>query len=294
MSEWNIIRQAVYQAYIPCDGVGFWAEDVVSVTSGNSYVDGFCIHSNRFVELSNGNTFEPGVIVSMPDKRDLVMPNDGFTSNDGLREALRDGSISLKVKSRIDSIEAGLLDPSSRHYRSYITSNTVVNVPRSTIFDIDKWETGRIHRVNCNGSGQRVQIPAGTVLQSGVLITNCIVQFGQGVQLEDVTVFTSNTAADSFNSPSGFLLGRDDDCVDGGGAQLITRGGVNFAQGFQMFDGQIIAAGDVSFTSAAYGGEGASIISGGTIQGSTNSLFGVCHGTGMSDGFATWYARMAM
>ena len=134
------------------------AEDVVTVTSGNTYVEGFCIHSNTFVELTNGNTFESGVIVSMPDKDDLVMPDGGLTSNPGLSEALRDGSIALRVTSRIDDIEAGLQDPSSPLYRSYITSNILEDIPRTTLFDIDQWQSGRIHTINCSGPGQKVQI----------------------------------------------------------------------------------------------------------------------------------------
>ena len=81
------------------------AEDVVEIQSNNSYFNGFCIHSNSWVEVNNNNFFEPGTIVSMPDMDDLVVPNDGLDEekNEGLVDALREGKYRIcLVNARFD------------------------------------------------------------------------------------------------------------------------------------------------------------------------------------------------
>jgi hypothetical protein len=55
----------------------------------------------------------------------------------------------------------------------------------------------------------------------------------------------------------------------------------------------MLAAGDVSFTSEANGIEGASIVAGGRIDGTTGSVMGFCNGDGMESNFEAWYFKLA-
>lgn len=293
--RWNIVRESVYTTYIPtCMREGFVAENIVDVTTGNTYTSGFCIHSNDYVELNTDNTLQPGVIVSMPNKNDLVMPTDGFLKNTGLEDALRDGAYRLNLVARIDPIIAGVDKPGSVHYRSdYITSSTTETIDPSVKFDADVWTPGRVHYRTCSAVNEQVQIHTGTTLTDGVLVTNCLIKFGENVSLENVTIVNSNPSSNSFSGASGLRLGRDDDCAPGGGVQLVTKGGVAIPQYLQMYGAQILAGGDVSFTSDATGIEGASIISGGRIDGTSDSVMGFCGGAGMENNFYAWYFRMA-
>ena len=294
MDSWNILRRSVFTTYLPsCFREGLVAEDYVAVSSGNYYEKGFCIHANDFVELNSGNTFEDGVIVSMPDHTDVVLPNSGMDSNPGLPGALRDGSYHLRIVARINDIIAGVQDSNSAYYPSYLTSATAVKLSDKAKIDASVWQEGRIHTLTCKNSKNMVQVEAGTILRNGVLVTNCTISFGQGSILENVVMVNSSTEVDSFTAAQGLQLGRDDNCATGGGAQLVTLGGVKIPQGLRLFGGQILAAGDVSFTSDAGGYEGGSIVSGGHIEGTTNSLMGACGGTGMEDNFTAWYFRMA-
>lgn len=293
--NWNIVRESVYTTYIPtCMREGFVAEAEVDVTTGNRYTAGFCIHSNDFVEVNTDNIFESGAIVSMPNKNDLVTPTDGFMKNPGLQAALRDGAYRLNLTSRIDPIIAGVATPGSVHYRSdYISSTTTQTLSPKAKIDASVWMPGQVHNLTCNSSGQQVQISSGTTLTNGVLVTNCIIKFGENVSLENVTMVNSNTSANSFNGASGLRLGQNDSCAPGGGAQLVTKGGVSIPQYLQMYGAQIMAAGDVGFTSDAAGMQGASIISGGRIKGTTASEIGFCGGAGMENNFYAWYFRLA-
>lgn len=61
-------------------------------------------------------------------------------------------------------------------------------------------------------------------------MTNCRMDLGEKVRLEDVVVVNTNTSADPFFGASGVQLGRNDNCAAGGGAQLVTFGGISFLQ----------------------------------------------------------------
>ena len=62
---------------------------------------------------------------------------------------------------------------------------------------------------------------------------------------------------------------------DGGGAQIITWGGFDVAAGLEMYGSQIIAAGPIAFAANADGIQGASMVSGETIDGTSNMSLSV-------------------
>jgi len=104
-------------------------------------------------------------------------------------------------------------------------------------------------------------------------------------------IATTNTSAKSINAPSTLQIGKNDSCAEGNGAQILTLGGVDLAADMRMYGGQIIAKGDVAFAANANGIEGASIIAGGTISGTSNMTMGFC-GDGMEDSFRAEYFRL--
>ena len=294
MDSLDVLRQSVFVTYIPtCLREGFVAQDRVDIQSGNLYKEGFCVHSNSHVELNSGNTFEDNVIVSMPDRRDVVLPSSGYTQNTGLSAALRDGSYIIRILERIDGILAGVQDPTSKYYRSYITSSIAVVHDYKDDFDsATNWFEGRIHTATCNGSTKSVTFKADTY-KNGVLITNCQVRFIGGAELQNTVIVTTNTNSDSIGGSSNPVFGKDDNCAAGGGVQLVTYGGISFASKIELYGSQMIAAGDISFTSQANGIQGASIIAGGEIDGTTSMVMAFCNGAGMESNFEAEYFRLA-
>lgn len=295
VDHWDVRRQSVFVTYKPtCLREGFVGDDIVETTSGNHYTAGFCIHSNTYVSFNNGNEFEPGVIVSMPNRDQVVLPTSGYESNPGLPQALRDGSYQLRIVNRINDIIAGVRNPLSPYYRDWIDyGSEEIELARQQKLDATAFTEGRIHTIWCNSPMQGAKLHQGTLLRKVVIVTNCLFQFGEGVALEDVTIVNSNTHPNSFDSASDLRLGRDDKCAAGGGAQLVTLGGINFPSKLEMYGGQMLAAGDVSFTSEANGIEGASIVAGGRIDGTTGSVMGFCNGDGMESNFEAWYFKLA-
>jgi hypothetical protein len=291
---WNIRRRAVFETYKPtCLREGIVGEEVVNMTTGNTYTSGFCVHSNQYVELNNYNTFEPGSVVSMPDKTDIVLPSDGMNTNPGLPAAMRDGSYYLRIVERIEEIIAGVQQPTSSYYRSYITSSEQLGLSRNDKLDGTKFTAGRIHNIDCTSPTQGAKIHAGTVLRNLVIVTDCQIMFGENVVLENVVVASSNATAAAITAASGVQIGKNDNCATGGGAQVVTLGGVSIPQYLKMYGGQILAAGDVRFTSDSSGLQGFSIVSGGTVDGTTDSVLGFCGGAGMENNFEAWYFRLA-
>ena len=279
ITEFDIRTQAVFESYVPsCMKEGFMADGVVDIQSNNAFSGGFCIHSNTHVSMNNNNYFEPGTIVSMPDLTKLDIPGSGYDSNNGLSDALRQSRHHIRVVGRISDLIAGLSEFGGPHQPEYIDSPTVISINGSKMKQSDL-VPGRVHNVTC-GNG-KLTFPSDLVVDRMVLITTCEVKMGRNMVVTDSIIATTSTGAKSFNGAADFTLGVDDNCQPGGGATLVTMGGMDFAAKLNIFGSQLLAADDISFAANANGIEGASIISGGRIDGTSNMAMGFCSGNGM-------------
>ena len=292
----DVRTRAVYETYKrSCLNEGFVAEKTVDLRSNNDFLNDFCIHSNGHVELQNHNYFESGTRVTMPNKDDLVIPGNGWAQNPGLADALGEDEFSLDIIDDLPDIFSDLynLNSNTEHWPSYVTdTSTLDTINSGGTYDDSDFTDNRVTWVNCNGN-QGLTIAKNTTLTNVAIITDCAVTFKNGGAMEDALIFTISTSANSFKSPQGLRLGKDDGCAAGGGAQLLTLGGTNFASKLQMYGGQIIGAGAINFSANANGIEGASIISGDEISGTSNMEMGLCEGAGTEDNFTTTYFRLA-
>ena len=295
--SFDLVAVTAFSTYQPiCIEEGFVAEGRVDVQSNNNYLRGFCIHSNDYVRINQNNYFEEGTIVSMPDLDLLQLPNSGFARNEGLEAALREGWQDIRILRELDDVIYGLQHHEPEYARDYITNSTPMqrnfNQNNNTVRATD-FTPGRIHVFSCVGQNQKLSVPNGEVLQNIVLVTNCQVDLGGSVRLEDVTIASTNTTDTAISGASGVTIGRPDNCAPGGGAQIITLGSMRFPANMAMFGGQLIARGNVDFAARADGIEGASIIAGGVIDGTSNSTMSRCN-AGMEDNFRSPYYRMTL
>lgn len=290
LDAWDVVTPSIFATYHPtCLREGFVAENVVDLQSNNNYFNGFCIHSNTYVSLNSNNYFEPGTIVSMPDPNQIDLPNSGFDSNVGLAQALQKGQWHIRILDRILPIIDGL-ESGTNHVPHYISNTAPIKLKSRTV-DAASLTKGRIHTFSCGGGGAAMQIKSGTLLNEVVIVTNCKVKFEQGVVLEDAIVATRDTSNQAMTSPASFRLGRNDNCATGGGAQLLSMGSINFAAAMEIFGSQMLAINDIEFSANAYGVQGAAMVAGGTISGTSNMNMGFC-GTGMEANFMADYFRL--
>lgn len=305
IDNFDVVTQAVFVTDFPgCLSQGFVANGRVDMQSNNDYYRGFCIHSNSHVEMNSNNWFQYGTVVSMPDITDLTMPNSGWQTNEGLSDALREGSYDLRILDRLrvgaeDSIYTAVTTEGSADFPSYIDTSAptppVVNVSGNrTSFTPSSFPPGRVHRVRCSGSGT-ITLTGGTY-SNVVIDTNCNVKMSGRVQLDSSILMTSSTSSTSIQTDTGggtngLELGRPDDCGAGGGAQIITRGGFRSSAALVINGGQILALGDVNFAANAVG-KGASIVSDGQIDSTSNMSMSACL-TGLEDMFQVPYFRLA-
>ncbi|KAF0675707.1 TadG family pilus assembly protein [Profundibacterium mesophilum] len=291
ITQLDVRAVSVFEAYIPkCLTEGLVADGIVDMQSNNYVHKGFCIHSNTHVELNNNNTFEPGSVVSMPDKADVVTPHMDDSSNPGMIDALHSYEYRLRVLSRIEALIAGVADPSSRYMPSYIKNTNVVSIKGKNVRTSDL-RKGRIHRIEC--AGNNVSIDAGTVIEEMVLITDCPVSFNGEVTMINSIFGNTSLSKRSFNGSSTVVMGRRDNCSPGGGASIVTRGGMAFAAKIELHGSQFLAGGDVSFSAQGQVIEGASIIAGGQIDAAANNDFGYCNGRGMEQILSASSFRLA-
>lgn len=292
LNAWDVAAHAVAETYRPiCLREGFVAEGILDIQSNNAFTNGFCLHSNEYISVNQNNFFESGTIVSMPDSTLIDGPNSMYDKNDGLAEALTDGFYDIRILSRVESIIADMNSADLDRLPTYIDYPIAATVSGSTL-SMTQLEPGRVYRLACD-KGKKVTLQNDAVFTEVVLIADCELAFAQGAAFEDVVIANTYTGDKSINAPSGLRLGRDDTCATDGGAQIVTMGGVDVASSLQMYGGQIIAKGNVQFAANANGLEGASIISGGVISGTSNMTMGFC-GAGMEDNFEVDYYRIVM
>lgn len=290
LDNWDLTTTAIFATYHPtCLIEGFVAEGPVDVQSNNSYSSGFCIHSNSYVSLNSNNYFEPGTVVSMPNLDDIELPNSGYKTNTGLQEALREGSWNIRIIDRIDALIAGLSAFDTLYLPSYITSTKKKSFSSRNVTQADLAE-GSLHSYTCSG-GAALTIKSKVVVKNVVIVTSCDIKFEQGVKIINSVIATTSTSFKSMSASSGLQVGLNDGCAVGGGAQLVTAGSMSFPSALQIYGSQLLAKDDITFSANANGIEGAALVAGGTISGTSNMAMGFCE-TGMNDNFNAEYFKL--
>lgn len=286
----SLTREAVFESYYPsCLKEGFVAQQIVDLQSNNSFTNGFCVHSNDHVSLNSNNYFEPGTVVSMPDENQIDLPNSGFETNEGLQDALREGSWHIRILKQLADIIEGLRTGDDRYLPDYILG-TAPEVFADRNIDQDELIPGRIHTFQCNG-GAAMTFKNGVIVADVVVVTDCKVKFEAGVIVEGAVIATTSTDAHSMTASAGLQIGRNDNCAPGGGSQLLTLGSMDFPSDLKVYGSQLIALKDISFSANADGVQGAAMVAGGEISGTSNMSMGFC-GTGMDGNFHAEYFRL--
>ena len=291
----DVVTNAVFETYYPtCYREGLVSEDRLDIQSGNTYREGYCLHSNSHIEMNSNNTFENNVIVSMPDQADIVVPASGWTSNPGLADAVRSGSYQPRILQRIGNIISGYRTQGHEFYRPAFFNLPIQTEPLSTNAQLNTgdWVPGRIHTATCNGN-QNIRIRSNAELRHGVIETNCRIVIGANAVLEDVLIISESTDLRAIDGAAGVRLGAADGCDPGGGVQIVTRGGVRFTANLQMYGVQILAMDTIDFEANGNGVYGVSMVSGGEIDSTSNMDMGFCGGSGLENRFEAEYFRMA-
>lgn len=330
----DVRATSIFETFFPtCFREGFVAMEAVDFQSNNHYTNGFWIHSNDYVKVSNGSTFDWGTIVSMPDHNNLEGPNLAEEKNEGLADALRDGVYAPRIINDLPEIYTALKDPTFtsdlypiqpdfidskiNKVTNFLNSQRIVGPDDFTPYAVHVYEgckssqkisfkgkadstetkvTGTDKKTTDTTTDTTTETLEYTTYSNFVLVTNCIIEFGQGIKLTDVIIITSNAgnqSEKSINSPSELVLGDNDGCGNGGGVTLMSvNGSVSFASALEVYGSRVIAKHDISFTANADGIEGASFIAGGTISQTSNAKMGFC-GSGWNNSFEAAYFRLA-
>ena len=298
VNSFDVATAAVFARYQPaCLREGFVAEGKVDMQSNNTFLNGFCIHSNDHVRINQNNYFEEGTIVSMPDLDKLDVPESGFEKNDGLEAALREGRIDIRILNEFESIYTGILDRDPDYLQDYIDPmDPVVYVnltSNNNSLTAANFTPNRIHHMTCTSNNGSISVPNNTVISKVIIVTNCPISLGQNVQLQDVVIASTSTHNRSIEGASGVNIGKPDNCAPGGGVQILTQGGMRFPASMGIFGGQLLAQGNIEFAARADGIQGASMVAGGEIDGTSNSNMSLC-GTGMEGNYEANYFRMVL
>ena len=214
----------------------------------------------------------------MPDENDLVVPASGMneTKNAGLAAALRSDELALDtVFSGIAATVASFSNPASGVQPDYVTVGTRQVPTFSGDLRNSDLIPNAVNEISCGGSGT-LNIAKDEIIRDVVIYTDCDVFFRKDSAMEDAVLVTTSASAQSVKAPSGFRLGVDDGCVPGGGAQIVTMGGVQAASKLQVYGSQIVASGDVQAAAQSNGFQGLSFIVNGRIDATSGGQAAAC------------------
>jgi len=310
--DWHVTTYAIAQRFIPdCLTDGLVARGIVDMSSGNEFSGEMCIHGQQGVHLQNGNTLWPGVKVTMPDlANDLVTPGDKMDSNPGLEDAAGEQYLDPRMVNHIDEIIADLLTMEPHVTPSYIDTLEAVIV-KDENYNFADVEAKHIYHIEC-AANKNVGIPNNTVLDSVVIVADCQIGVGSGVQMSNVVLASTAEAPGgvsnggdkknsghggagvenaNINVSSNVVLGNDDNCQPGGGVQIFSNASVHFASTTTYNGVQIVVSGDIDLGARDEGINGINAQAGGDITLTSNNKFGLCTG-GAPDLFTVNYYRL--
>jgi len=163
-----------------------------------------------------------------------------------------------------------------------IVDRTLDNLGKINAFDLTKDAVNIFDHCNPDGKSKKDTLIITsedefgnfTPLRDFVLVTNCSVEFGQGTTVQNAQIITTSLNSKSFQAPSGLQIGAsvmtdEGECeIPGEGAQLFTKGSMDFAADFSSYGSQMIAEGDIKFAAtpgAPNDFVGMAMLAGGTL-----------------------------
>jgi hypothetical protein len=185
----------------------------------------------------------------------------------------------------------------------YIDTNIKVNV-RDENYNFNDLVAGQVYHIEC-AANKNVGIPNNTVISEVVIVADCQIGVGSGVEMSDV-VLASRAGGNPGGSPDGntggkggkkqsghggagienaninvsanAVLGTADDCQPGGGVQIFSNASVHFSSSTSYNGVQIVVSGDVDLGARDDGINGINVQAGGDITLASNDAFGICTG----------------
>ena len=295
LQTWNVRAQAVAQQFIPrCIRDGLVARRIVDISSNNDFSRLICVHGQEGVHMQNGNAFEAGTIVSMPDHAMLGIPAGGMESNPGLPEALRENILDPRMVNYVDEVMQRFLNLDPTVLPGYIDSErSVLTVDEK--FDLSTAEAGRVYHVECKAN-KNATIPSNATIREVVIIADCEIRIGAGATLVNVGLGSRSGGARKIDKANigvsaNVQLGKPDGCADGGGVQIFSNASIHTASSTKIDGVQMVAAGDIELGARDDGIDGISAQAGGDITLTSNNQFGLCQG-GAPDLFTVPYYRL--
>ncbi len=298
LPSWDVAAVSIAERYrAACALDGVITKDRIDFQSNNTFGNDICLHGSNGIEANQNNLYEDGVIVSMADLSTLVVPGGDLSKNIGLAEALREAHIEPHLANAVEEIIDGLvtLDLSTDPELDYLplavaaavenrTAQVIDTVGGKTLtnknFDALVMAPGNVYSVSCGGKGtlNLRGNSGGSAIEDVIVVTNCDITFDKNTVVRNAMIATTSTSAKSVQGSSGVKIGAPDNCAPGGGAQILTNGGMYFAAKMEFHGSQLVAAGPVKMAAQVDGLSGTSIQSRGRVDMASNNSLALCDG----------------
>jgi len=308
LTDWDVNTASIAIKYVPeCIRGGFVAYNRVDTNSNNYYFNNICIHGqnlvddngqNCAVEVQNGGTFDPGVIVSMPNKPDLCRLPQVYNNNTGLEAAHTEGDVYPADVAKLEEIIDGLTDlvtVDNPYLPSYITASSVTQINNSYA---GPYVAGEVYYATCQG-GNDLTLPSNTTIEDVVIVSECGIRSDTGLTLTNVAIGSKGVgngqdplASHQINFASQPNLGSTTFCATGdGGVEIYAYASAHIAAGTVASGLRVVVGGDLELT-AQVDILGVSAQAGNDIDHTSNGDAGLCPNGTLPPGVFAWHHRL--
>ena len=274
-----------------CQYDGLLASGQVNLSTGQEFLNKFCVHGEEGIFAAQNNFFDPGTIASAPTE-DGCGQNAGKctdSQNLGFNDAFRvqslfsNGTLSGKPAKIDDYIASFSGDDSNGDYNpDYVSGNvTTIRLSGNDVLNVIDLVKGGSYEIECRtGKPVKLSFPDDYPAEDPKIIEQVVVVgdgcdfiFDSSVTYRDVVFATNSTSQHTFSGASGVVLGDDDgdDCdvaaiaqyeddiendIDPGplltgSVTLVSKGSVSFASKLSAYGLEIIAEQNVHLASEA-------------------------------------------
>ncbi|MGB3146886.1 MAG: hypothetical protein WBA91_03900, partial [Paracoccaceae bacterium] len=219
-------------------------------------------------------------------------PGGDVAAVEGLKVALGDRAYRMRPVNHLEEIAKGLTVKGGRYWRSYITNDEPIELAYGMEFGPNSMAPGMIYHMQCPSGDTDLVLNNNAVLLEAVLITNCRVVIGSGTVVQSAVILSTSNSPTAISAGTAVQFGRNDQCSEGGGVQILTNGGVDFSSGVDFFGGQVIARGDVALTLGEHGMDDLSVVTAGSLYLALAGTVPFCKSEGVSDNFQFSHFRL--
>lgn len=270
------------EIHFTCFDEGFVASGHLKLGNFNNFGAGFCLHGSKGVDLGNQNAFTQGSVVS---SNTLHKVTSGSQTT-GLDDALTIAHLGIDVNATISDVSRDLLLKTRNARPAYLDATAdVVELNSATLRQRDI-VPGMVHSYICRNREVMTFHQSLVHLENVAIVTDCPIMLPDGFTTENAIIVSMSSNKFAITGESA-RIGLEDNCTHGGGAQLLSQGGIQFTGITEFHGSHVLAVNNLTLTQASTG-VGSLLLTGKTLTAEQTTMYACGAADNPATSFSLW------